>query len=458
MGGAAVVPRTQLGLSLAGLFGPAQPPGRVVAFGLEGERTLAALRHDVAALVQELQRRECRRWALCFEDSYRLAVAFFAVIAQGGEVVLPGHHRAAVLTELRPNFDAVLTDQALDLGCPVLGVETGAPANGVHVDFTQAATARLLFFTSGSTGEPKAVVKALPQIEAELRVLHSLWGEKLAGTRVVATVSHQHIYGLLFRVLLPLCSGAALARDLFDYPEQVLGAAGPERVLVSSPALLKRLGNGLAPAGYRLIFSSGGLLPFSAARQSAALLGTWPIEVYGSTETGGVAWRRQSEDNTPWQALPGVEVSAVEGGRLQLRSPFLPDGQTYLGDDAIAIEPDGRFRLSGRVDRVLKIEEKRVSLVEVERRLGALAAIDEVAVVPLEGNGRTELGAVVVLAPAGQAQLDASGKAQFVRDVREQLRAWLEPVAIPRRFRFVEQIPVNAQGKLQYRSLQTLFA
>ena len=63
------------------------------------------------------------------------------------------------------------------------------------------------FRTSGTTGEGQPVVKALRHLEDEIAALDERLGPALEGdTRIFATASHQHIYGLLFRLLWPLAS------------------------------------------------------------------------------------------------------------------------------------------------------------------------------------------------------------------------------------------------------------
>ncbi|MCV6071529.1 AMP-binding protein, partial [Escherichia coli] len=71
-------------------------------------------------------------------------------------------------------------------------------------------------------------------------------------------------------------------------------------MLVSSPALLKRLNEEHNPVAIRCVFSSGGPLPNQAAQHSHLLFGSLPIEVFGSTETGGIAYRQQHVASTPW--------------------------------------------------------------------------------------------------------------------------------------------------------------
>ncbi|EVU16561.1 AMP-binding enzyme family protein, partial [Vibrio parahaemolyticus V-223/04] len=118
----------------------------------------------------------------------------------------------------------------------------------------------------------------------EVAILDNLWGDTVANTRVESTVSHQHIYGLLFRVLWPLCSARPFSARNLEFPEQIVHHADADTTLVSSPALLKRLSEEHNPVAIRCVFSSGGPLSNQAAQHSQLLFGSLPIEVFGSTE------------------------------------------------------------------------------------------------------------------------------------------------------------------------------
>jgi len=97
------------------------------------------------------------------------------------------------------------------------------------------------------------------------------------------------------------------------FPESFLGVSCVESPVcfVSSPALLKRF-EAVSPldADFRLaaVFSSGGVLDREVALRSGGLFGQSVLEVFGSTEFGGVGWRCQSEvdDSGLWSPLPGV--------------------------------------------------------------------------------------------------------------------------------------------------------
>ena len=437
----------------------------VVAFGPDGEVTLAELRRGSLQLAQAMARlagpdRPGMRWALCFDDSLLFAQALLACALGGYQAVLPGHQRLAGLQELQAQFDGLLTDSELPgaaLPVPQLRLPLADAHAGLDTAHGDLAPERLdiTLFSSGSTGEPKAIPKAWPQLEAELRVQMALWGERLAGTRVLASVSHQHIYGLLFRILLPLALGRPFDRRTIDYPEQ-LATQGAPWCLIASPAFLSRLDPAMPATGCRLIVSSGGPLQPGDAQQAKQLFGQLPVEIFGSSETGGIGWRQRHQVQTPWTTLPGVEVRVGPEQGLLLRSPFLPTAEWLACADRIALH-EGGFELLGRQDRVVKLEEKRVSLDEVEARLQALAEVEAAAVLPLQQGQRQILGAVLVLSELGAARWAELGPGRFLLALRQQLRPWLEPVALPRSVRRVEQMPVNAQGKRPWPQLKELF-
>ena len=437
----------------------------VVAFGPDGEVTLAELRRGSLQLARAMARhagagQPGARWALCFDDSLLFTQALLACALGGYQAILPGHQRLAGLQALQAQFDGLLTDGELpgaalavpQLRLPLLVADDEREADGAALPPERLD---LTLFSSGSTGEPKAIPKAWPQLEAELRVQMALWGERLADTRVLASVSHQHIYGLLFRILLPLALGRPFDRRSIDYPEQLALQTAPW-CLIASPAFLSRLDPAIPAAGCRLIVSSGGPLQPGDAQQAKLLLGQLPVEIFGSSETGGIGWRQRHQGQTPWTALPGVEVRVGPDQGLLLRSPFLAEDDWLACADRILMTGAG-FELLGRQDRVVKLEEKRISLDEVEARLQALVEVESAAVLPLLQGQRQILGAVLVLSEAGTARWAELGQGRFLLALRQQLRPWLEPVALPRSVRRVEQMPVNAQGKRPWPQLKELF-
>ena len=412
---------------------------------------------QVSRHVAMLRKRHETRWLLTSDNPLVFVTELFSLLYAGKRAVIPPNTQPGTLAALADVFDARFDDRPIDFS-----VETSSPL--APLPDIDSRDAIIDIYTSGSTGAHKRIRKTLAQFEAEVVVLESMWGDSVGSAAMLATVPHQHIYGLLFRLFWPIASGRVFDGVTCAHPdalEERLAFFG-KAVLISSPAQLTRLPE-LLPLDLLnpkpvAIFSSGGALPASAASALAEGLGQAPIEVFGSTETGGVAWRQQvGEDGDLWTPFPCHVVRRSEAGALMLRSPFLPDETAWEMDDGIALMPDGRFRLLGRLDRVVKIEEKRLSLPDMESRLCAHEWVDSAAIVPLTGR-RQSIGAVVVLRALGKESLRTEGK----RAVAQALRKWLsdhfDAVLLPRRWRFPERLPINERGKVAHASLAALFA
>lgn len=380
-----------------------------------------------------------RRVAIYLEDREAFTAALFGAWAEGKQVFLPGDVLPATVDALTPHVDEWIRD-----GSPLSPTLSPRGERELPGEFEG-----LVVFTSGSTGAPTAILKKLRQLFDEVKTLEATFGPKLTPeTKIFSTVSHQHIYGLLFSVLWPTLTGRTLTPRRLEYPEELEQAlATAPCVLISSPAHLKRLPD-VAPftTQLRAVFSSGGPLPEEGAARALAVLGHQPIEVFGSSETGGIAWRQGSTTN--WRALAGVEYRRSPDGVLELRSPHLTDDRWFTTADRIELTGD-TFRLLGRADRIAKIEEKRVSLELLERTAVASGLVTEARAVVLPG-ARTTLGLVVV--PAGPLE-----RKQLIDQLKAALEKAVERVALPRRFRLVEALPVNAQGKITEASLKALF-
>lgn len=404
----------------------------------EGESLLGwrELRRCEASAPQQQSRRQ--RIVLQEDNPFDFLAHLLACLRRGDIPVLPPNFQPQTLAALR----------ALP-----------APTEPVP----ECAHRTIELYTSGSSGEPKCVRKTLRQLDAECAVLEHLWGEQLNGASIAATTPHHHIYGLLFRVLWPLCAGRPFDNATCAEPSHLserLRQLG-DSVLISSPAQLARLPalNDLAAMSRkpRLVFSSGGPLAADIAQHYQTVWGAAPIEVFGSTESGGVAWRQRrltSADFARWWPLPGVMVGVDDEGALSLRSPFLADENPLRMEDAVELAVDGSFTLKGRLDRIVKIEEKRLSLPEMESWLAEHPIVKAVGLVTLvpEGGQRTLVGAVIAL---DRLPL-ATQRKQLTETLKAHLRQRYDAVLLPRIWRFVEQLPYSDRGKLMSSALRAI--
>lgn len=445
-------------LPLAQWLSAPRPNDTPIAWLGEQTWTLGQLRYDVAMQVKALQQQSGERWALCFENSYLFIVALLAALHAGKTPVIPGHSRVSLLEEQQALFNGVLSDRPLAWSGVTLMIQSAYQSAEHHEPLSDIAQTRYVeLFTSGSTGQPRRVMKPLACLDREASLLAERFAARLAGCRVVASVVPQHLYGLTFRIFLPMALGLPLHAAMLYYTEQLAALSHEHRyAFISSPAFLKRLDRQLTPPPVAMVLSAGGMLPWEHVAPTADWLGVWPDEIYGSTETGILAWCHRQQEDIAWQPFPGVNITA-EGDAFRAISPLIHQANGLLLDDILQFDADGRFRLQGRRDRVVKIEEKRISLGEIEQRLLELEGVREAAALSVTHAGRQSIGALLVLDEHTRQQWQQSGGTAQELAWRRALLPQMEPVTVPRYWRVVDEIPVNSMNKRVYAQLQELF-
>ena len=435
-------------ITLEQLLLKAQPERAVTA---EPALNHAQLCEQALRLAAGLQAQGVQRIAVHLEDAADLAIALLGAWRAGVSVLLPADLQQQTRQRWSADVDLWLTNLADDAH---LGDYRHPPLPGAVLDLDAC---QLSLCTSGSSGEPKRIDKTLRQLANEVQALEQLWGADLGEACIIGSVATQHIYGLLFRVLWPLCAGRTFVRKQLAFPEDLQRASRehPAFAWVASPALLKRMGDNLdwpALSAVRRVFSSGGALPAEAAQRLHQCLEQWPTEILGSSETGGIAWR-QGDDL--WQPFAEVELSQDSDGALLIQSPYLPAGHTEHTADAARITANGRFELLGRLDRIVKLEEKRISLPMLEKALMDHHWVAEARLGVVQEN-RASLGALLVLSESGLHALRNQGRRTLTQELRQHLTQHCETLALPRRWRLLRQMPLNAQGKLPQADVEAL--
>lgn len=378
------------------------------------------------------------RLVLNIDHPYLFVVSFFASLSLGKEIVLLPNRQSGTFEILKSEYDEVISD--LDLSG--LSSEETSP-----IEFSEEGS--VVFFTSGSEGRPKKAKKRFQHLWLEVQELEKLFGFRLRNSFVLSTVTHQHIYGILFKILWPLFAKRTFTAFTVEYPEQLESFLKVKKdwTLISTPAFLKRY---VSPQSQlpvaKAIFSSGGALDFSAAEIVKNEFGVYPLEIYGSTESGGVAYRERQVADQLWTAFPGVQISTNLEQQLQVCSPFFDEEILLMGDRA-EVKANG-FSLLGRVGDIVKIEEKRVSLTEISQRLIQGGLILDAVVVPFDEKGRQQIVCLAVLNKVGKRVLQTEGMMWICNHIRNDLRHYFDPLVLPRKFRFVEDLPYNAQSKL----------
>jgi acyl-coenzyme A synthetase/AMP-(fatty) acid ligase/3-hydroxymyristoyl/3-hydroxydecanoyl-(acyl carrier protein) dehydratase len=440
------------------------------------------------AIIRKTDGDRASQWLLHCEDCWHFLASFTSLLQCGKEIMLTANISPAYIAEIRAAIHTtgaaasggreipILTDQDIagSLNVPALLEAGQAGSAGDLVDGSPGAAAEaateavpsikaddtvILMYTSGTTGRPKVVRQRLTEFENDNAFVLSQWGEEFLSRKVVSTVSQHHIYGLLFSILLPFTVGVPFRRRRIEFPEEFESLIDESYMIITVPAFLKRAVEIEAPGSLHLrspwIFTSGGAVPQETAAKTDEVFGFWPLEVYGSTETSGIAWR-QSKNGMEWIPFANAQISKNEEGCLVIRSPYIRDSAGFTTGDLADIREDGRFLLRGRADSIVKIEEKRISLPEVENRILQSALAADVCVLALSGR-RQYLAAAIVLNDRGKEQFRQAEKLEINRYFREYLAQFFEAQVLPKKWRYPDALPADAQGKKKKADIEALF-
>ena len=389
-------------------------------------------------------------------DLYAFAAALLGAWSRGCTVHLPPNVRPEAVVELQRDVGAstILHDRPGAVGLDVRALEPATdPSSLAELPWPGSADAAVVVYTSGSQGRPTAHRKTPAQLLGEARSNAAAFA--LAGATFLSSVPAHHIYGLLFGVLSPLLSGGRIVRAAPLFPDEVvrLVAGTGATVWIAVPPHLRAFAETdpgrLRPL--RRVFSSGAPLPaeVAAGLSDAQVLVT---QVFGSTETGGIAFRDGRA--AAWQPLPGVAIAVDGEGLLRVDSPWVVAEKDRAGRVPVTTQDrvrlvEGGFVHEGRADSVVKVGGRRVDLGDIEHRLRQIPGVRQARVIAQLGAGAhgTEILAV---AETSEAALTPAA-------LRAQLGRWLDPVSLPRRIRTVEQLPVGAAGKTSHAALLALF-
>jgi acetyl-CoA synthetase len=340
----------------------------------------------------------------------------------------------------------------------------------------------LITFTSGTAGEPKAVVHAQRYLDGQ-RVQAENWLGAREGELVWCTAASGWSKSARNVFIAPWLSGAAaLLHDARFDPHERLELLERERVNLLC----------MAPTEYRVIAKRATLRPFGHLRGMVAagealnpeVLRAWReatgLEIrdgYGQTETGqttgtplGVAARPGSMG----RALPGMRLAILDG-ELTVDPASVPtfflgylgehvrrdsdgewnvddrrDGEPWMTGDRVTEDEDGWLYFEGRGDDVIVSAGYRIGPFEVESALVAHPAVAEAAAVAAPDEERGSVVRAVVVLREG----DYVPSPELVRELQDHVKRETAPYKYPRIIDFVEELPKTASGKVKRAQLR----
>lgn len=428
----------------------------IIAFRQHQPLTVNDLKKQVLRICNALNHYSNQYWALSMQDSFNFVAGLLALLYSGKTPRLLNpyhqeiqHYYNGLLTDNINNDKKCLPDKRI---IQVHQLDDTPLIDGYRCLNTEFKQQILTLFTSGSTGLPKPIDKSVSQLEKEIQILIDNWGS-FSNDLFVASVSHEHMYGLTFKIMLALSTKIPFICESVVYQEQLAIYQQKQIIYITTPSIIKNLDDNLPPIKCDKVISSGGKLSYEEALCCQRNFNVLPNEIYGSSETGIIATRQQHTSTTPWQLFSSIHIEQAQ--QPLLISPLLTKPEPL--NDKIKKVDERHFHLYGRQDKIVKISENRVSLTYIERKIQQLEQVDEVIIIPLEQNNRTILGAVIALSSPYKSLLKQYDYLKLTQYFRLLLKDILSLNEIPKKWRFVEFIPKNSQGKCTYIELKALF-
>ena len=334
-------------------------------------------------------------------------------------------------------------------------------------------------YSSGTTGKPKGAVHS----HRDMVVTSQYYGKDTLGILeddvCFSAAKLFFAYGLGNGMTFPLWSGASCvlfpARPTPDKTFEVIEKFKPT-LYFGVPTLfvaqLKELESSSPDfSSLRISVSAGEALPADIFRRWKKYTGTYILDGIGSTEALHIFISNRADDikaGSSGRVVPGYkakivdennkEVSQGEEGRLLIQgdsvckyywknpektSATIVDGWLNTGD-TYRQEKDGYFIYGGRSDDMMKVGGIWCSPFEIEAKLVEHQKVLEAAVVGRADDfGMIKPEAYVVLKRVS----DASDTTAC--ELLEHCKTGLAPYKYPRWFKFLEELPKTATGKIQ---------
>ena len=387
------------------------------------------------------------------DDMYFFSVLFFALVQSGKRVVLPGSKKQI---ENTPWLKEIPLISNCNFSSDFSLIQIPEKLDDAKFDFRPMGDEKISFFTSGSTSTPKEITKSIKTLFAEVVNIYNTQRHLISKDSViVATIQPFHMYGMLWRFLFPLAAGIPIDLNMVVSPEDLQHRQSiyKQILFLSVPSLMNRLVKyadlyDFSKGNIRGIFSSGSLLSNETSEGMRKIFSVSPTEIFGSTETGGVAMRQQS-NSQQWTVFDPVRIEQDTDECLKVFSPFI-EGGYFKMQDAVQLEDkteDPRyFILLGRRDRLVKIAEKRVSLSEIEIKYESHEFVKQAYAVLLT---QEKLGALLTPTNKGKEFLKSHSFAEFSMLMRQYMIKFFDNSAVPRKLKISIEIPCNSQGKVQ---------
>ncbi len=306
----------------------------------------------------------------------------------------------------------------------------------------------LMFFTSGSTGNPVGALRTNDNLEKEMKVVKKFFKQRDI-KKVIVTVPFIHIYGALYGLFYPLFNDIDIILKEHFLPNDLLSLIDENSLVVTTPLYIKALNkiSEQKDLSKSLFVTSTAPLEKEHVNNFTKKFNTNIIQVFGSTETGGISYKTNDEEL--WTPFESVEIKTNEKNELKVKSPFVAKilyenefkdiNQTMQTFDYIE-KKDEKFKLIGRSSKILKVAGKRYSTIQIENILEDIKEIKK-ALVFVNSNSKDALKGEIL-----DITLE-SDKHFTTREIEKILKSKLSNLNFPILLKYVDKIPTSSVGK-----------
>ncbi len=403
-------------------------------------------------------------------NRFDFLVLFCAVTLKGGTNILPPNRNLETLDELKDDFPSalVITDveniESDYLTC--LNAQP-SPENKSHTDPSLNPTIEpehlaAIAYTSGSTGKPKPNHKTWRMLSGTAQLLGERFlssnkaNETQLNHELIATVPPQHMYGLETSIFMTLQCQAKLYIGETFYPQDLSLAcsSSSSATLITTPVHLNLLCKSKESfPNIRQVISATAMLDESLALQSEKRFNAPVNEIYGFTEAGSVATRRNL-DGPDWQLLPSMhlEIQGAHSDTNHSHKVFGPQlNEPVLTLDRIIYQAENNtFTLQGRAEDIINVAGKRASLSDLNLRLNQIDGVDDGLI--FMPDSESSHSWKHIQRPVAMVVSDLNKK-----EIQKQLSFQIDSVFIPRQIYYVTSIPRNETGKPAKRDVNELY-
>jgi acyl-coenzyme A synthetase/AMP-(fatty) acid ligase len=304
-----------------------------------------------------------------------------------------------------------------------------------------------LYFTSGSTGFPVGALKTkenlFDEIEQTTKVL-----EKYNIKKVIVTVPFIHVYGTLFGLIYPFMNDIDIVLKEHFLPNDLLDFCEENCLVVTTPLYIKSL-NRLQTTkdlSKTLFVSSTAPLFPDVAKEFNEKFNTNVMHIFGSTETGGAAYKYNTEDF--WTPMSKVIISTNDKEELHIKSPYVSKflyekefkdiNQEIQTFDYVEIK-NNKFKLLGRSSQILKVSGKRYSTIQIEAILEEIPQINK-ALVFVKKDDKKLKEEILDITLESEKQFKEKEITKILQDKLSNIKFSMD-------LKYVDKIKVSSVGK-----------